>query len=344
MESTAGPQPASASTDVGEQGRPRAVVGAGMMGHGIAQVLAARPGTVMLYDVSEDALQRAAGRIEESLVLLARKRLLSDEARGTYLGRISTTTDLAEAVESASFVIEAAPEDLALKQGLFAELGRLAPGDAILATNSSGLPLGEIASGVRGGERLVGSHFFMPAQLIPLVEVSRAESTSDETVEHTVRMWEACGKTPIRVNRDIPGYVANRLQAALVREAVALWSGGVASAGDIDIAVRMGFGLRALVTGPMRQRDLAGLDLHLAIQRELWPDIDSSVEPNLKVASMVERGDLGIKTGRGYFDWSGQDPEEVLREQNEALVDMMAATGMWPSSPDEAAEENCQGS
>ena len=202
-----------------------------MMGHGIAQVLAFSPGPVTLYDVSEQALERAIGRIEESLALLVRKGLVSEERRGTSLGRISTTTDLAEAVESAGFVIEAAPEDLALKQGLFSDMDRLAPADAILATNSSSLPLGKIASGVKRGERVVGSHFFMPAQLIPLVEVSRGESTTDETVERTVRMWEACGKTPIRVNRDIPGYVANRLQAALVREAVALWSSGVASAG-----------------------------------------------------------------------------------------------------------------
>ena len=319
------------------------MIGAGMMGHGIAQVLAGRPGPVTLYDLSEQALKRAVGRIDESLALLVRKGLLSEDARGQSLGRISTTTDLAEAVESASFVIEAAPEDLALKQSLFAELGRLAPGDAILATNSSGLPLGEIAGGVRRGERVVGSHFFMPAQLIPLVEVSRGEATTDETVERTVRMWEACGKTPIRVNRDIPGYVANRLQAALMREAVALWAGGVASAGDIDTAVRMGFGLRAMVTGPMRQRDLAGLDLHHAIQRELWPEIDGSVEPNPEVVSMVERGQLGLKTGRGFFDWSGQDPEQVLRAQNEALVDMMAATGVWPSLPDDTEEERCRG-
>ena len=313
------------------------------MGHGIAQVLAARPGPVMLYDVAEDGLEKALGRIEESLALLVRKGLLSEDVRGQSLGRISTTTDLAEAVESAGFVIEAAPEDLPLKQRLFAELERLAPTDAILATNSSSLPLGKITSGVKGGERVVGSHFFMPAQLIPLVEVSRGESTTDETVERTVRMWESCGKSPIRVNRDIPGYVANRLQAALVREAVALWSGGVASAGDIDTAVRMGFGLRAMVTGPMRQRDLAGIDLHLAIQRELWPEIDGSVEPNPEVVSMVERGQLGLKTGRGYFDWSGQDPEQVLRAQNEALVDMMAATGLWPSVPDDTKEERCRG-
>ena len=314
-----------------------------MMGHGIAQVLAGRPGPVMLYDVSEQALERAVGRIEESLALLVRKGLLSEEARGQSLGRISTTTDLAAAVESASFVIEAAPEDLALKQRLFAELGRLAPGDAILATNSSGLPLGEITSGAKGGERVVGSHFFMPAQLIPLVEVSRGESTTDETVERTVRMWESCGKSPIRVNWDIPGYVANRLQAALMREAVALWAGGAASAGDIDTAMRMGFGLRAMVTGPMRQRDLAGLDLHLAIERELWPEIDASVEPNPEVVSMVERGQLGLKTGRGFFDWSGQDQEQVLRAQNEALVDMMAATGVWPPVPGDSAGEHCQG-
>ena len=121
-----------------------------------------------------------------------------------------------------------------------------------------------------------------------------------------------------------------------MREAVGLWSHKVASAEDIDTAVQMGFGLRAMVTGPMRQRDLAGLDLHLAIERELWPEIDSGTEPNPDIVSMVERQELGLKTGRGFFDWAGQDREQVLRTQNEELVSMMAATGAWPSVPEDS--------
>ena len=188
-----------------EHHRPRAVVGAGMMGHGIAQVLAARPGPVRLYDVDSRFLDRAIERIEESLALLAGRGLVSESHRGAAVGRISTTTDLAEAVESAWFVIEAAPEQLALKQKLFADLERLSPGDAILATNSSGLSLAEIAADVQGQDRVVGSHFFMPAQLIPLVEVSRGASTTDETLDRTVDLWRTCGKAPIRVNQDYRG-------------------------------------------------------------------------------------------------------------------------------------------
>lgn len=315
-----------------DQQRPRAVVGAGLMGHGIAQVLAAQPGPVRLYDVEPDALDRAMGRIGESLELLVAHGLLSRSHRDNTIGRIVTTTDLADAVRSAWFVIEAAPEELGLKRRLFADLDRLVPDDAILATNSSGLPLGEIAANVRRRERVVGSHFFMPAQLIPLVEVSRGATTSDQTMDRTVALWEACGKKPIRVEQDIPGYVANRLQAALMREAIGLWSRKVASAEDIDVAVGMGFGLRSMVSGPMRQRDLAGLDLHLAIERELWPEIDSGTEPNQDVISKVEKGELGLKAGRGFFDWTGQNPEKVLRAQNEALVSMMATTGTWPSA------------
>jgi 3-hydroxybutyryl-CoA dehydrogenase len=292
------------------------------MGHGIALVMAKQPGAVWLCDLSAEVLVQAQERMHRSLEQLARFRLV--EEVDEILARIRTTTDLAEAVGEARLVVEAVPEDLALKQKLFAELERLAPADAILATNSSGLPIAESASDVQSGWRVVGSHFFLPAQIMPLVEVSRGPETSEETMQWTYDHWRSCGKEPIRIERDIPGYVANRMQGALVREATSLLAQGVASAEDIDKAVRMGFGLRFLVSGPLEQRDLGGLDLHLALAGELWPHLDCSSGPFAMVREKVERGELGLKTGQGFYDWSGQDEEGVRNEKDEALLKLLA--------------------
>ena len=308
--------------------RSRAVIGAGLMGHGIAQVLAARPGTVWLYDVSTSALDRALDRIRESQAMLVRNSLIAEAETDTVMGRIRPTTHLSQAVQSAWFAIEAAPEDAELKRALFADLERLAPDDAILATNSSSLTIGQVSTGVANGERLVGSHFFLPPQLMPLVEVSRGPATSDETMSRTVDLWRACGKVPISVEQDIPGYIANRMQGALVREAVSLLQRGVATAADIDTAARLGFGVRMMVSGPLEQRDLGGLDLHLRIAKALWPDLDRSTGPFPVAQEKVERGELGLDAGRGFHDWTGQDPESVRRERNEALLTMVTQLGL----------------
>lgn len=310
--------------------RSRAVIGAGLMGHGIAQVLATRPGTVWLYDVSTSALDGARDRIRMSLSMLVRNSLITEADTDTVMGRIRPTTDLSQAVQNAWFAIEAAPEDVELKRGIFADLQRAAPDDAILATNSSSLTIGQVSTGVANGERVVGSHFFLPPQLVPLVEVSRGPATSDETMSRTVDLWRACGKVPIRVEQDIPGYIANRMQGALVREAVSLLQRGVATAADIDTAARLGFGIRMMLSGPLEQRDLGGLDLHLRIAKALWPDLDRSTGPFPVAREKVERGELGLDAGRGFRDWTGQDPDSVRRELNEALLTMITRLGLAP--------------
>ena len=325
---------------MGEQLRERAVVGGGLMGHGIAQVLAWVPGIVRLYDVSSDMLDTAMARIADSLAMIVRKGLVTESDSRKALARIRPTTDLAAAVSSASFVIEAAPEDLALKRQLFADLERLAPPDAILATNTSSLSIAQVSALVERRQRVVGSHFFLPAQIMPLVEVARGESTSDETMSHAVDLWRACGKVPIRVEVDIPGYVANRLQGALAREAINLWARDVASAADIDAAVRLGFGLRFLTTGPLKQRDLGGLDLHVAIADTLWPDLDRRTDASPRVRAKVERGETGLKSGRGFYDWTGQDPEHVRRAIEEDLVSTIAALGIWPGGSPSVGEDD----
>ena len=300
------------------------------MGHGIAHVLAQRAASVTMYDVSREALDLADARIRDTLESLVEHGIVDHAEADGIAGRISGTTDLTEAVEGASVVVEASPEDMDLKRRLFTELERLVLPDAILASNSSGMSVGDMTGHLAHQERVVGSHFFLPAQVIPLVEVSRGPRTSDETMERTIELWRSCGKRSIRIEKDVNGYVANRLQAALVREATNLVAEGVASPEDIDTAVQTSFGLRFMVSGPLEQRDLGGLDLHVALARGLWPHLSKSDGPFAPVVEMVERGDLGLKSGKGFFDWSGRDPEEVRRERTTQMIEVMSRLEMWP--------------
>jgi 3-hydroxybutyryl-CoA dehydrogenase len=300
------------------------------MGHGIAQVLATKPGTVMLHDPSPDAQDVAMTRIRESLDSLVMYGLVDQIQASAAVNRIRFTHDLEEAVNSAWFVIEASPEDLRLKRDLFAHLEALTSSKTILASNTSGLSLAEMTGHLEHQERVVGSHFFLPAQIIPLVEVSRGPETSDETMDSAVELWSSRGKRPIRIEKDVPGYVANRLQSALVREATHLLAEGVASAEDIDMAVQMSFGLRYTVSGPLEQRDLGGLDLNVALSREMWPHLNTSPGPLPLVVEKVRRGELGLKSGKGFFDWRNQDPEIVRRERTARLIEVMSKLGIWP--------------
>ncbi len=318
-----------------DRGFAAAVVGAGLMGHGIAHVLAQRADSVTMYDVSQQALDLADARIRDTLESLVEHGIVDQAEADGIAGRISGTTDLAKAVEAASVVVEASPEDMGLKRRLFTELERLVPPDTIIASNSSGMSVGDMTGHLAHQERVVGSHFFLPAQVIPLVEVSRGPRTTDETMERTIELWRSCGKQPIRIEKDVNGYVANRLQAALVREATNLVAEGVASAEDIDLAVQTSFGLRFMVSGPLEQRDLGGLDLHVALARGLWPHLSKSDGPFPKVVEMVELGDLGLKSGKGFFDWSGRDPEQVRRERTTQMIEVMSRLDMWPELPGE---------
>ena len=302
----------------------KTVIGAGLMGHGIAQIFASRPGVVRLYDISDEILEIALNRISSSLKMFARHGLIADGEVGTCMDRLYPTTVLEEAVEDASFVVEAAPEELSIKQELFEIIDKIAPDEAILATNTSGFRIGDVSKKVRYKERVVGSHFFLPAQVIPLIEVSRGSLTSDRTMDITIELWKSFGKEPVRLEYDVPGYIANRLQGAIVREATSLLSKGIATAEDIDRAVRISFGLRYLVSGPLEQRDLGGLDLHVKLGTALWPTLDVSPGPHQFVKDMVDEGKLGLKTGQGFIDWSGLDPEEVRESKTEALIKLMS--------------------
>lgn len=287
------------------------VVGAGLMGHGIAQLFAYGGHAVVLTDVKEDILAEAVIKIRRSLGRMAEHGLADPGKIEPALARIRTATDLEEAARGAGFVVEAVSENLALKQELFGRLDTLCPPEAVLATNTSVISITEIAQKASRPERVVGTHFWNPPTLVPLVEVIPGEHTSAETVERAYGLLAAVGKHPVRVKRDVPGFVGNRLQHALWREAISIVERGIADADVVDEVVKYGFGMRLPVLGPLETAELVGLDLTLAIHDYILKHLESSPHPSPLLAEKVKSGDLGFKSGRGFRDWTPEAADRV---------------------------------
>ncbi len=278
-----------------------AVVGAGLMGSGIAQVPAAAGWQVSLRDVTPEALERGRQAIEKSLGRFVDKDTISAEDRDGTLDRITTTTELDEAVADADLVVEAVFEEVGLKREIFAELDRLCRDDAVLATNTSAIPVTKIAAATQRPESVVGTHFFSPVPMMRLCELVRGHKTGDQTLSKAREFAEGIGKTCIVVNRDVAGFVTTRLISALVVEAVQLYESGVASAEDIDIACQLGFGHPM---GPLATTDLTGVDILRDAASNIWAECaDDKFYPPEILSRMVDAGDLGRKTGRGFFSY-----------------------------------------
>jgi 3-hydroxybutyryl-CoA dehydrogenase len=288
------------------------IVGGGLMGHGIAYLLAAAGHSVAIYEPAADIRASLRQRLE------AIAELLEDDA--ALIGRISWHDDLAPAMQNAAFVIEAAPEKLPLKQQIFAELEKLVAPDTILASNSSAIPSTEIGRYLQRRERVVGTHFWNPPHLVPLVEVVQNEMTSGETVQRVMALLRAAGKMPVHVRRDVPGFVGNRLQHAMKREAIALVAAGICDAETIDTVVREGFGARTAVLGPMEQTDLVGVDLTLDIAEALYRDLDVTPGPHPFLCEKVKAGKLGMKTGEGMRKWTPEQASAVRTQLSQFLA------------------------
>jgi 3-hydroxybutyryl-CoA dehydrogenase len=288
-----------------------AVVGAGLMGHGIAQVFALEGFSVGLTDIRAEALDAAVENVSANLDLLAGQGIIPKTAIGAALERISTTAELEQAVIGADFVVEAVVENLDIKQKIFRQLDAVSPREVILATNTSVISITEIAALARHKSRVVGTHFWNPPYLIPLVEVVRGEQTADPVMDRTMDILKAVGKHPVRVNKDAPGFVANRLQHALWREAISIVEHGIADAATVDECVKYGFGLRLPILGPMENADLVGTDLTLAIHNYILKHLERSPEPSPLLKEIVARGDLGFKSGRGFQQWSAEAAAET---------------------------------
>lgn len=277
-----------------------AVIGAGLMGSGIAQVAAAAGWNVVLRDITDEALARGVGAIEKSTARLAAKGSLTDSDREVALARISTTTDLTAAAD-ADLVVEAVFEQIDVKRELFGELDRICRDDAVLATNTSAIPITNIAAATSRPESVVGTHFFSPVPMMPLCELVRGRRTSDETLAAARSFAESTGKTCVVVNRDVAGFVTTRLITAFVMEAVRLYESGVASAEDIDTACRLGFGH---AMGPLATTDLTGVDILRHATMNIYDETgDPKFFPPEALTRMVAAGDIGRKAGRGFYTY-----------------------------------------
>lgn len=276
------------------------VVGAGLMGSGIAQVAAVAGWDVTLRDLERPALERGTAAIERSLARMVDKQTVTADDRDAAMARITTTTDL-EAAAEADLVVEAVFEEVEVKREVFRELDRLASADAVLATNTSAIPVTTIAAATQRPERVVGTHFFSPVPMMRLVELVRGLRTSDETLATARSFAEDLGKTCIVVERDVAGFVTTRLVTALAMEAIALYESGVASAEDIDLACRLGFGHPM---GPLATTDLTGVDILRHAALNVYAETgDPKFYPPELLSRMVDAGDLGRKTGRGFFSY-----------------------------------------
>jgi 3-hydroxybutyryl-CoA dehydrogenase len=279
--------------------RIAAVIGAGTMGHGIAQVLAMAGVETRLYDVDAAAVERGLVAVRENLDKGVAKGKVDAGARTNALARLAGTTSLDEAAAGAQCAIEAAPEKLELKQTIFAELGRRLGPPALLATNTSSLSVTRIAAVTPSPPRVVGMHFFNPVHIMKLVEVVAWDRSSEDAVNLAIGLAQRLGKDPIRV-KDSPGFATSRLGVLVGLEAIRMLESGVASARDIDKAMTLGYGFPM---GPLELSDLVGLDVRLSIAEHLAREIGPRFEPPQLLREMVEKGELGKKTGKGFHDW-----------------------------------------
>jgi 3-hydroxybutyryl-CoA dehydrogenase len=273
-----------------------AVIGAGLMGHGIAQVFALAGHAVTITDTVVQNLDTATARIAANL------RDLGDDE--SAVERITPCFDLADTVREADYVVEAVLENLALKQKLFAGIERHVRPDTILASNTSVIPITAIMRGLQRRERALGTHWWNPPFLVPLVEVIETQWTAPEAVAWTMMLHQAAGKKPAHVKKDVPGFIGNRLQHALWREAISLVENGICDAETVDAVIKASFGRRIAVLGPLENADLVGTDLTLAIHETVLPAIDSRPGPSPTLQKLVADGKLGFKSGEGFRKWS----------------------------------------
>lgn len=284
-----------------------AVIGAGIMGRGIALTYALHGFKASLYDCFPDVLTKTKRLLTADLDLLITEGLIPVADQGAILGRIKTTDNLIEAVEGTAFITEAVPEQLDLKWRLYARLEELTPPETIIASNTSTLPLSDLTRHLKHPQRMIITHFFNPAHLVPLVEVVKAVSTPTTVLDTTLELLQQIGKVPVVLRKEVPGFIANRLQAAVMREALFLVDSGVADMRDVDTAMTAGPGFRWPFIGPLETADFGGLDTWQSVLDNLAPELDASNSAPEIIKSLTRQGHLGMKSGQGFYSYPTEE-------------------------------------
>ena len=302
------------------------IAGAGTMGASLAQIFAQAGIQVTLWNRSQAGLDRAAALIRSNQsALVAAGRLSADDSNALMERIVPTTEDAC--FPTASFLLESIAEDLTLKQDFFRRISTLVPVDCILTTNTSGLSISAIGSTVAEPVRFCGMHWINPPHLVPLVEVIQGTDTGDGTMDFVYALAQRLRKKPIRA-KDLPGFIMNRLQLALLREALALVDSGAATAEDVDAAVKYGLGLRYACVGPFETMDLGGVDIFCRIASYLLADLDDRKDTPPLLQTLTEQGACGVKSGHGFYDYSGEKAAAALENRDQKFIRVLDALGL----------------
>jgi 3-hydroxybutyryl-CoA dehydrogenase len=299
------------------------IIGAGTMGHGIAQCFAVKGWQVRLYDAEPEMRDTALSRIRANLKVFVEAGLVDQATSGTTIERIILCDTLASAAAGPGLIIESISEELELKRSLFADLEELVSAGTILCTNTSAISISAISQDLKHPEQVLGTHFWNPPHVIPCVEIVKGNRTSDTVFEKTVAVIASIDKEPIRVLKDVPGFVGNRMQHALQREALNLVDQGIAAPEEVDRVVKFGFGLRLALMGPLERADLGGLDITYRVQKYLLPYLCNETSPSPLLAEKVAAGLLGAKTGQGYYPWPEEKTADTIRRRDRLLLELI---------------------
>ncbi len=303
-----------------EEIRNIGVIGAGLMGHGIAQVFALKRYKVKLFDNDPNVLQSAPEKIHNNLQTLLEMHLVEPQEIEDCLNHLQLCHTLPEMCEGVELTIEAVSENVDLKRAIFGELEALTTPQTILCSNTSGISIGLISENLRFKERVIGTHFWNPPHIVPCVEVIKSQFAADEVFHTVIELMERVGKKPVRVLKDIPGFLGNRLQHALWREAISLVEKGIAAPEDIDRVVKYGFGLRLPFIGPLETADLAGLDLVYDIHKYLFSDLENRSTPSPLLKTLLDQKATGVKSKKGFYNWTDERTKQIIQQRDKALL------------------------
>lgn len=302
-----------------------AIAGAGIMGSAIAQYFVEHGLDVLVYDIVQASLDKIDQTICDNQQLLIERGALSAEQAAQARSRVKTTSNLDDFAQ-VDLVIEAIIEKMEIKQDFFCKLEQICRPDAIFATNTSGLSVNGICEKMKTGERFIGANWWTPAHIVPLIEIVRADVTSDETAKRLYDFFESVGKKPILINREVKGFVGNRIQFAVMREAMNIVENGYASCEDVDRVLHYGLGLRYAVLGPFRTADFGGVDTFYHISDHLFSDLSNRTDANDMIKKLYDENKLGIKTGEGFYFYTPESIQESLRSRDRQLLDILKIT------------------